>query len=478
MSSLLLATQLAMATEIPAALPRATPESQGLSSSGISRLVERLDREIDHLHSLMLLRNGHVVAEGWWAPYAADRPHMMYSLSKSWTSTAIGLLVAEGRISIHDPVTQFFPEAVPADASDNLRAMRVRDLLAMSTGQRAEEVDKLAFTRVETTPETFFRLAVDHKPGTLFVYNTPATYMLSAILQRVTGQTLTEYLTPRLYEPLGIGVPEWLRDSRGVDLGGVGLNLRTEDVAKFGQLYLQRGEWQGRRLLPAEWVDLATSKQASNGSDPESEWDQGYGFQFWRCRHGAYRGDGAFGQYCIVMPDERTVIAITGGVTDMGAVMDVLWQELRPNLRAAALREDANAHAALGRQLAGLVMPLPVGDAVPNGDWLGKAFRLESNLGGWETIRVTETAIEAEISGLRHTWPIQNAGWTDAGIVVGEASSVAAAWANDHTLRITRIRHLTPYSQYVTVEFGEGTVVVTAKDNVGFIPSEFRAVGR
>jgi CubicO group peptidase (beta-lactamase class C family) len=474
MSSLVLASTLGA----PVDLPRATPESQGLSSAGLARLVGRLDQEIRHVHSLMVLRNGRVVAEGWWAPYAPERPHMMFSLSKSFTSTAIGMLVAEGRLSIHDLVTKFFPEAVPATVSEHLRAMRVRDLLTMSTGQRVEEVEKLAFYRVETTPERFFGLKVEHKPGTLFVYNTPATTMLSAILQRVTGQTLTQYLTPRLYEPLGIGVPQWQQSSAGVDLGGVGLHLRTEDIAKFGQLYLQRGEWRGRRLVAAEWVDLATSRQVSNGSNPESEWDHGYGFQFWRCRHGAYRGDGAFGQYCIVMPEQQTVVAITGGVTDMGAVMNILWDELLPNLRAVPLPEDAEAQAALSRQLASLRVPLPDGAAAPSGGWKGKVFTFAENAGRWQSVRVSATQIEAEIDGQRHDWPIQRARWHDAGIVSGEESSVAAAWSSPNTLRITRVRHLTPFMQYLELTFSEAQVELSARDHVGFVPHEFRAVGR
>ena len=137
--------------------------------------------------------------------------------------------------------------------------------------------------------------------------------MLSAIVQKATGKTVLDYLRPRLFEPLGIENPTWETSPQGISLGGYGLSIRTEDIARFGQLYLQKGKWQGKQLVPAAWVEAATARQTSNGSNPKSDWDQGYGYQFWRCRHGAYRGDGAFGQFCIVMPEQDAVVAITSG---------------------------------------------------------------------------------------------------------------------------------------------------------------------
>src|SRR5262249_17904140 len=158
------------------------------------------------------------------------------------------------------------------------------------------------------------------------------TYMLSAIVQKTAGLTVLDYLRPRLFEPLGIEDPTWGTSPQGVSLGGYGLSIRTEDIARFGQLYLQKGEWQGRQLLPTTRVQAATSRQVSNGSSPQSDWDQGYGYQFWRCRHGAFRGDGAFGQYCLVMPEQDAVLAITSGVKDMQAVLNLVWDKLLPAL--------------------------------------------------------------------------------------------------------------------------------------------------
>src|SRR6476659_10029224 len=171
--------------------------------------------------------------------------------------------------------------------------------------------------------------------------------MLSAAVQKATGQTLLDYLKPRLFDPLGIAKPTWEASPQGISAGGYGLSVRTEDIAKFGQLYLQKGKWNGKQLVPAAWCEEATARQTSNGSNPKSDWDQGYGYQFWRCRHGAYRGDGAFGQYCVVLPEQDAVIAITSGLRDMQAVLNLVWNNLLPDLKPAALPADATAEKQL-----------------------------------------------------------------------------------------------------------------------------------
>lgn len=308
------------------ALPRSTPEAQSVASAAIRDFVETADRKVNSMHSFMLVRHGHVVAEAWWEPESPEKQHVLWSLSKSFTSTAVGLAVAEGKLSIDDPVLKFFPDDAPPEPSANLKQMRVRDLLTMNTGHQ----DELNWREEAHWVKAFLAHPVPHKPGTHFRYNTPATYMLSAIVQKVTGQTLLEYLTPRLFEPLGIEKPRWDKSPQGISIGGYGLFIRTEDIAKFGQLYLQNGMWNGKQLLPAKWVEQATSKQVSNGSDPSRDWDQGYGFQFWRCRHGAYRGDGKDGQFCIVLPEQDAVVAITANTRDMQAELNIVWDKLLP----------------------------------------------------------------------------------------------------------------------------------------------------
>jgi CubicO group peptidase (beta-lactamase class C family) len=227
----------------PITLPRSTPEAQGVSSAQIRKFIEAADKRVTTMHSFMLVRNGNVVAECWWKPESAEKPHVLWSLSKSFTSTAVGLAVAEGRFSIDDPVLKFFPEEAPANPSDKLKMMRVRDLLTMSTGHETEP-DVRGKTD-QAWVKTFLEHPVPHKPGAHFQYNTAATYMLSAIVQKTTGQTVLEYLKPRLFEPLGIENPRWDTSPQGITLGGYGLFVRTEDIAKFGQLYLQKGSGTG-----------------------------------------------------------------------------------------------------------------------------------------------------------------------------------------------------------------------------------------
>jgi CubicO group peptidase (beta-lactamase class C family) len=245
----------------------------------------------------------------------------------------VGLAVAEGKLSVDDPVLKFFPDDAPAQPSDKLKAMRVRDLLTMSTGHQTEP----KLTADDTWVKSFLAHPVEHKPGAHFQYNSPATYTCSAIVQKLTGQTVLDYLVPRLFQPLGIEGAEWSTSPQGISAGGWGLFLKTEDIAKFGQLYLQKGQWSGKQIVPAAWVEQATARQVSNGSDPSKDWDQGYGFQFWRCRHGAFRGDGAFGQFCIVMPEQDAVVAITADTKDMQAELNIVWEKLLPAFKNAAL---------------------------------------------------------------------------------------------------------------------------------------------
>ena len=318
-----------------ASLPRSTPEAQGVSSAQVHEFIQAADKQVNSMHSFMLVRHGHVVAEAWWVPEAADKPHVLWSLSKSFTSTAVGFAVAEGKLRIDDPVLPFFPDDAPAEPSANLKLMTVRDLLTMNAGHQ----DEVNWREAENWVKAFLAHPVPHKPGTHFRYNTPATYMLSAIVQKVTGQTVLEYLKPRLFVPLGIVDPRWDSSPQGISIGGYGLFVRTEDIAKFGQLYLQQGQWNGKQLIPAEWVQQASAKQVPNGTNPDSDWNQGYGYQFWRCRHNAFRGDGKDGQFCIIMPDQDAVIAITANTGNLQKELNIVWDKLLPAFSDKPLQE-------------------------------------------------------------------------------------------------------------------------------------------
>ncbi len=461
-------------------LPRATPESQGVSSAALQAIVDEQDAKKYGMHGLMIVRHGKVIAEGWWAPYAANEPHMLFSLSKSFTSTAIGLLQSEGKLNIHDKLASFFPGEQPADAADNVKAMRLRDLLMMSTGQVKEDVDKLndgLMGKADAT-QRFFATPVPQKPGTLFYYNSPATFMLSATVTKVSGQTVRDYLLPRLFEPLGIPKPDWDLSVQGYNHGASGLHIRTEDIAKFGQLLLQRGEWQGRRLVPADWIDLATSRQASNGSDPEGDWDQGYGFQFWRCVPGFYRADGAFGQFCIVMPQYDTVVAITGGTKDTKGVMKMLWAKLLPELRPAAIPENPAAQAALKERLAHLTLPLPAGAATSAlaAKISGKEFVFEKNDLNLDSASLTVAADGAVTFKARRYDQDQAvvAGrneWKPGAFLISKTGTppvaAAGAWTADDTYTIALAQLGQPFLETFHLKFANDAVTLEREFNVG-----------
>src|SRR5689334_21313513 len=380
---LLLCLLLAPVSWAQHSLPRSSPEQQGIASADILAFIEAADKDVDTMNSFMLVRHGYVVAEGWWAPYDRETPHLLYSLSKSFTSTAVGLAIAEGKFSLDDTVLKFFPDEAPADPSVNLKAMRVRDLLRMNTGNQIEapiRVDDPA-KQTDTWVKTFLAHSVPFKPGTHFLYNSPATYMLSAIVQKVTGQTVLEYLRPRLFEPLGFKDPVWISSPQGITAGAYGLSIRTEEIARFGELYLHKGMWNGKQLIPAAWVEQATSVQTSNGSAPTSDWDQGYGYQFWRSRHNSFRGDGAFGQYCMVIPELDAVVAITSGVRDMQKVMNLVWDRLLPAMKPGRLPENSTARQQLQIRLDGLRVRFPRGGSTSPilGSLSGRWFEISEN---------------------------------------------------------------------------------------------------
>ncbi len=365
-------------------LPRSLPEAQGVASGGLLNFVNAVEAAKLNLHSLMVVRHGQVVAEGWWAPYAPQLKHTLYSLSKSFVSTAIGLAVAEGRLTVDDKVVSFFKNT-PTIPSANLLAMRVRDLLTMTTGHDKDTAPAMRTPGTASWVNAFLSQPVDHQPGTHFVYNSGATYMLSAIVQKLTGQPVLAYLKPRLFDPLGIEGADWEVDPNGIDTGGWGLRVRTEDIAKFGQLYLQKGIWNGKRLLPEAWIADATRAQVQSAGGKraadENDWLQGYGYQFWRCRHNAYRGDGALGQYCIVLPDEDAVIAITSETSDMQAILDEVWTNILPALKETGRATSQMPADALERKLKTLALIPPMLESTsPTVTKIsGRTYTLDSN---------------------------------------------------------------------------------------------------
>ncbi len=464
-------------------LPHAAPESQGISSKAISSFLAAADSGIRELHSFMLLRHGQVLAECWWHPYTPRRPHMLFSLSKSFTSTAVGMAVAEGRLSVDDTLISFFPDDLPKKVSPNLAAMKVRHLLSMVTGQSADTVERLHRRGGSNWVRSFLALPVENVPGAPFVYNSGASFMLSAIVQKLTGQTLLDYLHPRLFEPLGIHNPTWESAPGGINCGGWGLSITTEDIAKFGQLYLQKGVWNGQRLLPEEWVTAATSKQVSNDSNKEVDWKQGYGYQFWRCQHNAYRGDGAFGQFCIVLPEQDAVIAITAGVEAMQPVLNLVWQHLLPALDKAPLPADDAAAQNLARQVGQFSLLPPQGaQSSPLAALISKkVYQVDPNPVKVSALSFDFTPQGCQVSIVqgkrrKHTFACGYGAWIEGytSLTSRDPRAIFASgvWADEQTFVITLRYVETPFTQTVTCQFTGGQLAVTQVMNLAFGPKE------
>ena len=263
------------------------------------------------LHSIMIVKNGKVLLERWFNGEAADKPHVMHSVSKTFTATAIGLAISEGKLNLMDKVVRFFPDQLPADSSEYQNDMTIRDLLTMTCGHDEEpNVNKDTVNKVDWVTG-FLAWPVKHKPGEYYLYNSVGTYMLSAI-----------------------------------NCGGWGLHLKTEDMAKMGQLFLQKGEWNGQQIVPAEWLKEMSSYQVPSApsgtrfediekaglSKDNNEWVQGYGYQMRICRHNAFRADGYAGQYIFVFPDRDAVLVLTTSSSLYQPYIDLIWEYLLPVL--------------------------------------------------------------------------------------------------------------------------------------------------
>jgi CubicO group peptidase (beta-lactamase class C family) len=345
-------------------LPASFPAAQGVDASAIGAFLDRIESAPDiELHGLVILRHGHVIAAGWWWPYTPDRLHQVYSLSKSFTATAAGLALGDGLLNLDAPVISHFPELASAVTDDRLLAMKVRHIAAMASGHLNDTWDRVRTTDDLTEPvRNFLAIPPDRDPGSVFAYNQLATYTLGAIVQRVTGQGLVDYLRRRVLDLVGAGSVSWMRDEAGRELGFSGLHATTDTVARLGQLYLQDGCWNGKRILPTAWVTEATKPQISTRSARPADvpdWLEGYGFQFWRSRHG-YRADGAYGQFSLILPQQDAVVAITGQTTEPQDLLDVVWRTLLPAFQTATWEPTA-ADSALRERLTQLTIPLPTG---------------------------------------------------------------------------------------------------------------------
>jgi len=465
-------------------IPRSLPEAQGITSASITQFIDAVEKNKLGLHSLMVVRNGNIVAEGWWDPYKPDLRHMLFSLSKSFTSTAVGFAISEGLLTVEDKVISFFPDELPENITPFLNELRVKHLLTMTTGHDKDTTSLMRRETNQTWVKTFLSLTLPYEPGTHFFYNSGATYTLSAIITKLTKKTVLDYLKPRIFDPLEIRGADWEVSPQGINTGAYGLRIKTEDIAKLGLLYLQNGIWNGKRVLSEDWVTRATTYKVSNaaltGKDETSDWQQGYCYQFWRCRHNFFRGDGAVGQFCLVSRDLNTVIAITSETTSMQAILDCVWDNLLPGIQSASLPPNPADQQALQQKLASLTLLHKTSwtGETRQAEISGKIFHIENNSIGIRRSSLSfsgssctfllgdDQAEHKVVCGLEN-WVRGETLMPGAPPVLvtnnnieSTLAKVAAAgeWTSDKTFVMTLQYYETPHSDRITCHFENNTI--------------------
>jgi CubicO group peptidase (beta-lactamase class C family) len=465
-------------------LARSTPEAEGVSSQGILELVNRLEMNVHEVHSLMLLRHGKVIAEGWWSPYTPGDMHNMYSVTKSFNSTAVGMAVDAGLLSVDDLVTSFFPDYAPLATAPAFQTMTVKHLLTMHTGHAGDTIDRMRTAPDGQWAKAFFQLPVENEPGSVFVYNSGAAYVLGAIVQKVTGMSVEEYLTPRLFEPLGMVNRLWGSSPEGINMTDGGLSITTEELATFGQLYLQKGQWNGQAIVSEQWATDATVKEVE--SNPGSgNWNFGYGYQFWRSQIG-YRADGSLGQYSFVLPDQDVVLAITAGTSNDGGtnrLMNEVFTWLPPAIGTDALPEDAAAHDALTARLGSLALGVPQGAASSPlaAEVSGKRYEVAPNPQGITAVQLdwseTDPVLTIQDADGPHAIPVGVGQWLRARTgfkkhinelfdTPEQAVSTLGAWTGNSTLDVKLAFTETPYIMDAVFSFNGDELAVAMSYNI------------
>ena len=332
------------------------PLPRGKASVGLdeafSTYLQAVADSSEDLHGIMVIQHGKVLEEKFFVP---DTAHILNSVSKTFTATAVGFAIHEGLLSLDDRIVDLFPESVPERVSDTLARVTLRHLLTMNSGHGTDPTYAVRSGEGDWI-KAFMEWPIDYEPGSCYCYNSLGTYVLSAAVQKVTGEKVVDYLEPRLWQPLGIGKPYWQESPAGINTGGWGLYLHMEDMARMGLCLLNGGKFRGRQVIPSDWVREMSAVQVPSVNagvnerkveqirtdpsspvfayfDPEtSDWMQGYGYQMWRCRHGAFRADGANGQYILVLPEQDAVIVTIAHIPNMRQELNLIWDHLLPVL--------------------------------------------------------------------------------------------------------------------------------------------------
>ncbi|GBG05599.1 serine hydrolase [Paenibacillus agaridevorans] len=349
-------------------LPTGIPEEEGIPSSSILNFIKCLEANHLCMHSVIILRSGKIVSEGYWSPFTVDKKHRMYSTSKSFVSVAIGLMEGEGLLSLDDRVITFFPEKLPLKGvHPYIEKMTIRDLLMMASAH-----EKTTFKQVDDDDwvRTFFTVPPTHLPGTVFSYDTSATITLTAIIEKVSGMSLLEYMHPRLLTPIGFSEDAYcLKTPLGVSNGGSAIFCTSRDLAKFALTCMQEGNFDGKQLIPADYIKAATSYQidTTNSTFNYIDNQQGYGYKFWRTRNNGFSLQGMGGQLAVCLPDKDLLIVTTADTQPnpdgLQTILNAIWNEIYPHLSDVPLMSDEKSFRELFEKTSNLSILLPEGQS-------------------------------------------------------------------------------------------------------------------
>lgn len=453
---------------------KATPESCGISSKNIIGFIEAMCHGLENqeTHSFLLLRHGKLVCEGYFSPYDADTEHTLFSVSKSFTSIAIGLLAEEGKISIDEPIHKYFPELIKDDINPENLKIKISDLLSMSFGQQGGAVHE-GQKRTDMTEAMlydFFYRKKDIECGKEFRYDSYGTYMLAALVRQITGMNVVEYLMPKVFEPLGIEKPYYITDDIGNNIGYTGMRMRARDLAKVGQVYLDGGVWEGKQIVPENWVKLATQKHIpTDNCSTGIDWQQGYCYQFWKGRYNTTRLCGAYGQMCVIMPDYDAVFVINSGYDNnkLGYILDSLYENIMFNMKDEPLPEDSEGLQKLEKVIAGLCIPYKFSEMSPLANIIsGNTYEIDKK-GPYTAIKLEFEKDEAKVTLIsdektfeftagfnKPVWG-KTAGTRFASLEKQDNSPIVAtaAWSTNKNLEITMRLVGTPSIVKVVADF-------------------------
>ncbi len=334
-----------------------TPEEAGLSSRAMLDFLDAAKAADIQLHSVMVFKDGMLAANMHFAPHTQKTPHVCYSVSKPFTSVAAGFAVQEGLLHWDDRVLDVLCDCVPENPDPWLQKVTLHHLLSMSSGLN-QKSDKISHvfepdSENENWASQVLACGCDAEPGSIFRYNSHGSYLISCMVQKVTGMNIRDYLMPRLFEPLGIEKPRWDMSPQGVCCGGWGLFLPCEDIAKFGLCLLAGGKCNGVQILPQEWFEKAKMEHIATNTVPRHrEWSEGYGYHLWRSTNGRFRGDGSNGQFCIVSPRQNMVVAATADTQNLTGEHDLFDEYIFNEARwSPASKDDQEAFAMRAKTL-------------------------------------------------------------------------------------------------------------------------------